>query len=84
MRIVIPVCLALGFLVGCESTGPSDHDDLRSRQDAALKDPFGYGPKPGSFQKGSDDYDPTDISGGGTMNLDKRGMKRDLDRVFNP
>ena len=31
-----------------------------------------------------EDVDPTDISGGGTGNLDKKALKRDWDTIWNP
>lgn len=68
---------------GCESeeTGPS----ARERQDAALKDPFSYNPD-AELMNGPkhEDVDPTDISGGGTGNLDKKALKRDWDTIWNP
>lgn len=77
------LCGSLLLLVGCESEegGPS----ARERQDAALKDPFSYNPDAELMsgpKKG--DVDPTDISGGGTGNLDKKALKRDWDTIWNP
>ncbi|MGH7213363.1 MAG: hypothetical protein ACREIT_01080 [Tepidisphaeraceae bacterium] len=53
------------------TTRPSN---MRERQDAALRDPFGYSPEMGN----------SDISGGGLSEFDKEGFKRDLDHVLNP
>jgi hypothetical protein len=72
--------LACGFwllsLSGCASsdkkpsTRPSSMSD---RQDAAMRDPFGYKP------------DITrDISGGDVGHYDRDGMKKDLNHVLNP
>lgn len=73
-----------GFILfaGCEShEGPS----ARDRQDAAMKDPFNYNPDADLMQQGrKDEVDPTDISGGGTGEFNKKALKRDLDSVFNP
>ncbi len=74
LRLIILLALA-----GCSanqgkhpSTQPSDAYD---RQQAALRDPFGYRPEM--------DH-PEDISGGSLGNYDKAGMKRDIDHVLNP
>ncbi|HVT87508.1 MAG TPA: hypothetical protein VHD56_01540 [Tepidisphaeraceae bacterium] len=48
------------------------------KQDEALKDPFGYGPKAGS---GSDF---PSVTGGGMGDFDKKSFNRDVDRVVNP
>jgi hypothetical protein len=45
---------------------------MKERQDAALKDPFGYDP------------DMSSVSGGKSGEFDKQGLKRDIDRVFGP
>jgi hypothetical protein len=55
-------------LAGCEST-----PDTNSDQDAALADPFNY----------KVDM-PDDVSGGKIQELDKPGIKGDLDRFLNP
>jgi hypothetical protein len=71
--------LAAGYwllMPGCASsdkkpsTQPSSMSD---RQDAALRDPFGYKPDMGR-----------DVSGGDVGHYDRDGMKRDLNNVFNP
>ena len=73
--------LATGFWLlsatpGCASdkkkptTQPTS---MSQRQDAALRDPFGYKPDTGR-----------DISGGDIGHLDRDGLKRDLNNVFNP
>ncbi|CAN5376857.1 hypothetical protein BH10PLA1_BH10PLA1_17520 [soil metagenome] len=63
-------------LVGCSDSKPTTKpSDIHSRQDAALKDPFGY-----SVDIGKQDS----VSGGGTSEMDKDGLKRDIDHVFNP
>jgi hypothetical protein len=61
---------------GCASdkhsaTRPASASD---RQEAALKDPFGYSPN----------MDESDISGGGIGDLDRKGMRKDIDDVLNP
>ena len=48
------------------------------RQDQALRDPFGYGPK----DRFTDDM-PT-VTGGQTSESNKKAFKRDVERVFNP
>ena len=71
--------LATGFWLlspGCASdkkkptTQPSS---MSQRQDAALRDPFGY--KPDMSR---------DVSGGDIGHLDREGLKKDLNNVFNP
>lgn len=52
----------------------------RERQEAALRDPFTYGP---SQQDGMMMDDPN-ISGGGLSEFDRDGFRKDVDRVFNP
>ena len=79
LSVLIGDCLLLS---GCKTTdAPSD---ARKTQDAALKDPFAYGPDAKSMQKGAkaEDVDPTDITGGGTGELNKKALKRDWDAVW--
>ena len=47
----------------------------QQRQQKALADPFGY--------KYTDEDFPS-ITGGGTADLDKKSMKRDMDSFWNP
>jgi len=62
--------------VGCSSSGPTTKPaTIRDRQDAALKDPFGYS---------VDVKDEHDISGGGLFELDKDGFKKDVNHALNP
>ena len=64
--------LAFGSL-GC-SEKKSHQPTARERQDRALKDPFGYKP----------DWNDTNVSGGGTSDLDKDGLRKDLKNVLDP
>jgi hypothetical protein len=60
---------------GCTiSDGPATRPSARQRQDSALRDPMNY----------KVDLEQHDISGGPINNLDKRGLKRDVDTVLNP
>ncbi|HMO25470.1 MAG TPA: hypothetical protein PKB10_04310, partial [Tepidisphaeraceae bacterium] len=68
-RWVFLVLLAL--LPGCERSGPT----MQQRQDAALRDPFSYGPTPESMQ------DPRRSQ---VWEFDRKGMNHDLESVFNP
>lgn len=75
------VCVGVIALVtgGCSSDNKKEQPttrptSMRERQDAALRDPFAY--KPG--------VEDQDISGGDIGHLDRKGMKRDIDHVFNP
>ena len=70
------VILISAFVAGCASdkhpsTQPSSVSD---RQDAALRDPFGYSPNVGK----------ADISGGSVDHYDRNAMKKDVDHVLNP
>jgi hypothetical protein len=62
------------FVAGCSNATAQKQPTARERQDRAMKDPFGYKP----------DWSNTSVSGGGTADLDKDGLKRDLDHVLNP
>lgn len=76
LPISVFICVHLWFLSGCASdkkaptTQPSSMHD---RQDAALRDPFNY--KPDMSR---------DVSGGDIGHLDRDGLKKDLNNVFNP
>ena len=74
---VIVTCGPLWILPGCasdEKKGPATRpSSMRDRQDAALRDPFNY--KPDMSR---------DVSGGDTGHLDRDGLKKDLNNVFNP
>ncbi len=71
--------LASGFwllLPGCASDkkGPTTQpSSMSDRQDAAMRDPFNY--KPDMSR---------DVSGGDIGHLDRDGLKKDLNNVFNP
>jgi hypothetical protein len=79
-RRLLPISVVIGVLVwslgGCASgknkptTRPTN---MRDRQDAAMRDPFNY--KPDMSR---------DVSGGGIGDLDREGLKKDLNNVFNP
>jgi hypothetical protein len=75
MKTGLFYCLLFVF-AGCGNrTQPTTRPStLSDRSDKALADPFNYSP----------DFDRTNISGGDIEHLDKNGMKRDLDHVFNP
>lgn len=69
------------LLGGCEVT----HDDesaTRKEQKAAMNDPFRFGPDAQKMQNPEEDVDPTDITGGGTSNLNKKLLQRDIDHVL--
>jgi hypothetical protein len=85
MRRTIAVTLALASLAivsGCESDAS---DDMRKKQDAALKDPFSYGPDADQMINATPTSpDRSDITGGGIGHYDHDAMKRDLKSVFDP
>jgi len=73
--------LTCGFLFvsGCAQNGPTTQPTTRpatarERQDAAMRDPFGYSPDAGK----------TDISGGGLTDFDRQGFNRDMKNVLDP
>ena len=70
-----PLAAALACLLaaGCAGDGPRK-PTTRERQDRALRDPFGYKP----------DWSGTGVSGGGTADLDKEGLRKDLNHVLDP
>ena len=76
LPISVLICVHLWFTPGCASekkpptTQPSS---MSQRQDAALRDPFGYKPDMNR-----------DVSGGDIGHLDRDGLKKDLNNVFNP
>jgi hypothetical protein len=71
--------LAAGFWLLVPSCASSDKrpstqpTSMSERQDAALRDPFGY--KPDMSR---------DVSGGDIGHYDRDGMKKDLNHVLNP
>ncbi len=69
--IILPL-----LVLGCSGNKPTTQPtNIRDRQDAALKDPFGYS---------VDLNKERDVSGGGIFELDKDGLKKDIDHVLNP
>ena len=83
LRRPLPICLiAAAALFATAATGCAAKDEkgpttrptsMHERQDAALRDPFNY--KPDMSR---------DVSGGDTGHLDRDGLKKDLNNVFNP
>ena len=72
---VLALAAACGFaalLPACSE--PANKPTAQERQDRALKDPFGYKP----------DWSDTSVSGGGTTDLDKDGLRKDLKNVLDP
>jgi hypothetical protein len=76
VRYVVLGAVACVFGIGCaENPKPTTQPTgVRERQDAALRDPFGYG---GSTDK-------VDITGGDVTTFDKKAFKKDVDTVLNP
>lgn len=75
-RLTVAVATMLG-VAGCsdKTSAPTTRPStVRERQEAALRDPFGYSPY----------GDSTDISGGDIKTFDKDGFRKDLDHVLNP
>ena len=67
--------LAAGFslplLPGCSSSKAESPDQ---KSEKALRDPFNYSPN----------IEKTDVSGGGWLDYDKEGMRKDLRNVLDP
>jgi hypothetical protein len=71
----LPLAFCLLLTACSDNTKPTTRPmTVQERQDAALRDPFHYSPY----------SDKNDITGGDIDELDKEGLKRDLDHVFNP
>jgi hypothetical protein len=67
--------LSLAVMAGCSTNHPTTRPATAAeRQNAALKDPFGYSP----------DIDSTSISGGGIGEYDRNAMRKDINNVLNP
>jgi hypothetical protein len=67
------VCLLPAALCfpGCSSSKTESPDQ---KSEKALRDPFSYSP----------DIEKTDVSGGGWLDYDKEGMRKDLRNVLDP
>ena len=63
--------LPTAFFAGCSS---SPRQTPAQRSENAERDPFGYSPK----------FERTDVSGGGWLDYDKEGMRKDLKNVLDP
>lgn len=73
--VVLALVVAFGCNADASKKPPTTQSTrLSDRSSEALSDPFGYSPT----------FDRTDISGGNVDKLDKKGMDRDLNSVFNP
>ena len=72
---------AFSLTIGCADTkGPTTRPvSVRDRQNNALRDPFGYGPKD---EVGASDMPR--VSSGKINEFDEKGFKRDVNRVLNP
>lgn len=64
---------ALGVAVTACESGPRQ-PSLSERSEQALRDPMNY----------RADFSRSRVTSGGIGTLDKEGLQRDLDRVFNP
>lgn len=81
LRLSAFICGAV-LGIGCKTVdGPTE---ARKTQDAALQDPYSYGPDAKSMQNRGkeDDVDRTDIGGGSTSELNKKALKRDWDSFW--
>lgn len=73
-RIALTAACALALLSLHCADPKTRKPTAQERQDRALRDPFGYKP----------DWDGTGVSGGGTADLDKEGLRKDLKNVLDP
>jgi hypothetical protein len=71
LLFLCPCALPLLFAIGCTYDGDKKAQSTTRPADAAMKDPYG---------KWSNV--DTDISGGGTSNLNRDALKRDMDSLF--
>ncbi len=70
---ILPALLLLAW--GCRSEQASRPSTAAERSERALQDPFNYSP----FEK-----EKSPVSGGGISELDREGLKKDTNNVFNP
>jgi hypothetical protein len=63
--------VAVAGMLGC---APDKSSNMTERQDAAMRNPFGYSP----------DMSRTDVTGGGVSNFNQNAVGKDLNDVFNP
>lgn len=85
MRRTISVVLtltSLAILSGCDSDGS---EEMRKKQDAALKDPFSYGPDADQMINATPtSSDRPDVSGGGLFDLDRDALNHDWKLLQGP
>lgn len=69
---------AFFLVLGCADTkGPTTRElTAHEKQDQAMRDPFGYGPKPNGTS------DIPHVSEGGIGDFDRQGFDRDLKKVL--
>ena len=80
------LCL-LALLASCASETADEPSPTEQRSKDALKDPYNYSPFEDSQQSSSASPTrpgPSRISGGGIGELDRDGLRKDLDNVLNP
>ena len=79
VRYLLVLIFAFGLIAGCADSNKKSPTTrpltMRERQEQALRDPYGYNPRP---------EDIPSISGGDTGEFDKKAFKRDLDSFWNP
>ena len=71
LRLFPACCLLPTALCGC---GDSRRHSSDQRSEKALRDPFNYSPQ----------FEKTDETGGGLLEYDRDGMRKDLRNVFDP
>jgi hypothetical protein len=59
------------FIPGCAK---SDRESAGQRSEKTLRDPMDYSPQ----------FEKTDVSGGGWLDYDRDGMRKDLKNVLDP
>ncbi len=81
-------CLAAAGCADKSATRPAAQPTMRDRQDAALRDPFSYGPtldgEAAAARENSTGGKSPSISGGSLSTYDPDAMKHDMDSVLNP
>jgi len=74
MRNLLPLAVVVCCVAGC-SSDDHDSDAMRQRQDAAMKDPYSYGPDQGKSSTAGD---------AGHLSKRDDSLKGQMDRFWNP
>ena len=67
-------CLLLAAYLVTTGCSNSARESADQRSEKTLRDPMGYSPQ----------FEKTDVSGGGLLDYDKDGMRKDMKNVLDP